>query len=393
MLLSATGNAAALVILPWIVLDLTGRAADAGIVAAATAVPLLVAGLVSGAVVDRIGRRRTAVLSDLASAAAFAAIPVASASVGLSVGLMVVFAAIGAVFDPAGVTAKDSMVPGAARAAGRTLDEVNGWHEATWGVAFLAGPGVAGLLIAAFGATSSVWIVTGAFLTSAVAIGRCDVDEPAPGGSSTTGLGSDVLAGMRVLGRDRLLRFLAVTNACLAAVYLPVTGVLLPARFEDLSEPGRLGALLAAISAGAVIGSLVSSWWVRRLGRQRTYRMSLVGSAAALGVMAVAFESSWLLLLAGGLGLGVAFGPVQPSVNVAVQTRSDEEHRGRVTGLMIASEYVGGPVGYVVAGVAADEVGVTTAFVGATIALMVIATFAALAPAAAELDRLDVGGA
>ncbi len=390
MLLSATGNAAALVILPWIVLDLTGRAADAGIVAAATAVPLLLAGLVSGAIVDRIGRRRTAVVSDLASAASFAAIPIASASVGLSVGLMVALAAVGAVFDPAGVTAKDSLVPGAARAAGRSLDEVNGWHEATWGVAFLAGPGVAGLLIAAFGATSSVWIVAGAFLAAAVAVTRCEVDEPIPDASGTGNLASDVLAGIRVVAGDRLLRFLAISNGCLAAVYLPVTGVLLPARFEDLSEPRRLGGLLAAISAGAVVGSLASSRWVRSLGRQRTYRISLVGSALALGGMAFAFESSWPLLLAFGLTLGVAFGPVQPSVNVAVQTRSDEEHRGRVTGLMIAAEYVGGPVGYIIAGVAADEVGVTTAFVGATIALMVVATFAAFAPAAAELDDLDV---
>lgn len=144
--------------------------------AAATAVPLLLASLVSGAIVDRIGRRRTAVASDLASAVAFAAIPIASSSIGLSVGLMVAFAALGAVFDPAGVTAKDSMIPGAARAARRSLDEVNGWHEATWGVAFLAGPGLAGLLIATLGATSAVWIVTAAFLASAAAITRCGVD-------------------------------------------------------------------------------------------------------------------------------------------------------------------------------------------------------------------------
>lgn len=380
-----------MVLLPWIVLDLTGSAADAGLVAAATAVPLLVASLVSGAVVDRIGRRRTAVASDLASAVSFAAIPVASATVGLSVGLMVVLAVVGAVFDPAGVTAKDSMVPGAARAAGRSLDEVNGWHEATWGVAFLAGPGLAGVLIATLGATSAVWVVAGAFVAAAVAIAACDVDEPEVSRPGPGGLRADIATGIRLVAADRLLRFLAVTNAALAAVYLPVTGVLLPARFEDLGQPGRLGVLLATISAGAVVGSLGSSVLVRRLGRQRAYRLSLAGSAAALAAMALAFEASWPLLLAGGFALGIAFGPVQPSVNVAIQTRSDEQHRGRVTGLLIASEYAGGPIGFLAAGAVADAVGVTPTFVGATIVLVIVAAVAAVAPAAAELDDLDGG--
>src|SRR5262245_57118297 len=72
-LLSGTGNGVAAVALPWLVLERTGRPAAAGIVAAAAALPMLLSSLVAGAIVDRFGRRRTAVVADLLSAGAVAA--------------------------------------------------------------------------------------------------------------------------------------------------------------------------------------------------------------------------------------------------------------------------------------------------------------------------------
>ena len=54
-LLSGAGNGAALVLLPWIALERTGEASAAGLLAAATALPLLVSSLLSGTIVDRLG--------------------------------------------------------------------------------------------------------------------------------------------------------------------------------------------------------------------------------------------------------------------------------------------------------------------------------------------------
>ena len=75
-LLSATGNGIAMIALPWLVLELTGKASDAALVAAAGALPLLATALFAGTVVDRVGRRRTAVVSEALSAVSVAAIPV-----------------------------------------------------------------------------------------------------------------------------------------------------------------------------------------------------------------------------------------------------------------------------------------------------------------------------
>ena len=77
-LVSATGNGVALVALPWVVLDLTGSAADVGLVAAVSAVPLVLSAFVAGTIVDLFGRRRTAVVSDVLSGISIAAIPMAA---------------------------------------------------------------------------------------------------------------------------------------------------------------------------------------------------------------------------------------------------------------------------------------------------------------------------
>ena len=86
------------------------------------------------------------------------------------------------------------MLPDAARASGLTLERANGIHEATWGVAFLVGPGVAGLLIALVGAVSTFWGTAACFGASAILLAVVRVP----------GLGAARRGGARggVLGRD-----------------------------------------------------------------------------------------------------------------------------------------------------------------------------------------------
>lgn len=124
-LFSATGNGIVIVALPWLVLEQTGRATDAAIVAGAATLPLLLASLFSGTVVDRFGRRPTSLVSDALSALSVAAIPIAAGTVGLSVPVLAALAALGATFDPAGISARESMLPAATKAAGWRLDRVN----------------------------------------------------------------------------------------------------------------------------------------------------------------------------------------------------------------------------------------------------------------------------
>ena len=141
-MLSGTANGIAMVAFPWLVLDVTGDATATGAISAVTALPLLAAMLFSGTLVDIAGRQRVSVISDVFSMLSVALVPILAASVGLDFGLLLLVAALGAVFDPAGVTAREAMLPEAAAASRVGLERVNGIHEAAYGLAFLLGPGM-----------------------------------------------------------------------------------------------------------------------------------------------------------------------------------------------------------------------------------------------------------
>ncbi len=128
--LSLLGNAAVVLVLPYLVLLRTGDAAAAGIVAATSAVPGFVAAVVGGALVDRIGRRRMAIIADVGSALSVALLAIVDATLGLSLGWFIALGIIGALFDVPGMTARDAMLGRVAQVAGSSVDRIAGVRRA-----------------------------------------------------------------------------------------------------------------------------------------------------------------------------------------------------------------------------------------------------------------------
>ena len=371
--LSGAANGVSMVAFPWLVLELTGSASAAAAIGAITLVPLLLTSLLSGTLVDILGRRRVSVVSDLLSLVSVAAIPILSALVGLSFALLAVLAVIGAFFDPAGITARESMLPEAARAAGLELERANGMHEAIWGVAYLVGPGVGGLLIAVVGATNAFWATAALFAVSAglmFAVRIPGAGRPAMHGRLRE-FWPATKEGLVFLWREPVLRSVAVMTALVVGFWLPIEGVLLPVYFEARQQPGHLGAVLMAISAGAVIGALAYAAVGARFPRRRALNASLLG--AALAVLAMAFLPPLPALLAFGFVAGVAYGPINPIGNVALQERTPDRLRGRVLGLSTSIAYAAGPAGYLLVGPLVEKLGVRGAFLLLSGGLVVVA--------------------
>ena len=116
--LGGIANGIATVVFPWLVLERTGSPSAAAAVGALTLLPLLVTSFVSGTIVDLVGRRAVSVASDLLSLVSVAAVPLLDAAIGLGVGWLAALAVLGATFDPAGITAREAMLPDAAGASG-----------------------------------------------------------------------------------------------------------------------------------------------------------------------------------------------------------------------------------------------------------------------------------
>ncbi|MEH0985558.1 MFS transporter [Micromonospora sp. CPCC 205556] len=384
-LLSGIGNGVAIVALPWLVLERTGSATAAGVVAAATALPLLLSSLISGTVVDLLGRRRTALVSDSLSAVSVAAIPVVDALLGLNLGWIVGLAVLGAVFDPAGLTARETLLPAAAQAAGWRIERANGVHEAVWGVAFLVGPGVGGVLIATMGPGPTFWVTAVGFALAVLLVAAVRVPGAGRPERPPAGLWRGTAEGLRFVWRDPLLRAIALITMALVALYLPVEGVLLPAFFVAQGEPARLGVVLMAMSAGSVVGALASGAAGRRVRRRTLMAVALVVTGAAL--LGLAFLPPYPAMLGFAVVIGLAYGPVNPLSNYAMQTRTPERLRGRVVGVMTSFAYAAGPAGYLLAGPLVEWLGLRSAFLVLAAALLLAAVIAAPLPVLRMLDE------
>ena len=326
VLLSGIGNGVASVSIPWLVLARTGEATLAGLVGAVTAIPLLISALFSGSLVDTFGRKRTSVVSDAASAVSVALIPIVDLWLGLDITLLIVLVVLGALFDPAGATARESMIPEAGAEADWPLARTNSVHEATWGVSYLIGPALGGLLIALVGPVTTLWITAAGFVLSIIAVAL--MRAPGIGRPAREDRPETVLAGsaegVRLVWRDPLLRTTTILSALLVAVYLPIEGVVLPYIFEQQGRPAALGLVLTALSAGGIAGALAYSVVGPRSRRYPLFVGSLIFASASMLAMALAPSYVWLVAAAVVLA-GLFWGPVDPLINGAMQTRTDPE--------------------------------------------------------------------
>ena len=388
--LSAAANGISMVAFPWLVLQRTGSATDASVVAAAATLPQLFATLVAGTAVDFLGRRRVAILADLMSATSVAAIPILAATQGvdaLNTLVLAGLAAAGAFFDPGGMTARQSMLPEAAGRVGWTLDKTNSVYEAVFNLAYITGPGIGGLLIATVGGINTMWVTAAAFgcsiLTMALlrlpGAGRPDRDE------RPEGLLSGVVEGLKFVWHNKVLRTLGLIDLAVTALYLPMESVLFPKYFTDRNEPAQLGWVLMALSIGGLVGAL--SWTV--LSKFASRRGTVVTAVLTFGTASVVISllPPLPLILALSAVVGLVYGPIGPIYNSVMQTRAPAQLRGRVVGVMTSMAYAAGPVGFMLAGPLVDSFGLRVAFLGLALPIVVIGLLCPWIPALRELDR------
>ncbi|MDQ1319607.1 MAG: hypothetical protein QG655_850 [Actinomycetota bacterium] len=388
--LSAAANGISMVAFPWLVLQRTGNATDASVVAAAATLPLLFATLVAGTAVDFLGRRRVAILADLMSATSVAAIPILAATQGvgaLNTLVLAGLAAAGAFFDPGGMTARQSMLPEAAGRVGWTLDKTNSVYEAVFNLAYITGPGIGGLLIATIGGINTMWVTAGSFGCSILTMALLRL--PGAGRPDRTehpeGVLSGVIEGLKFVWHNKVLRTLGLIDLAVTALYLPMESVLFPKYFTDRNEPAQLGWVLMALSIGGLIGAL--SWTV--LSKFASRRGTVVTAVLTFGGASVVISllPPLPLILALSAVVGLVYGPIGPIYNSVMQTRAPAHLRGRVVGVMTSMAYAAGPVGFMLAGPLVDSFGLRVAFLGLALPIVAIGLLCPWIPALRDLDR------
>ncbi|KWX23103.1 MFS transporter [Mycolicibacterium wolinskyi] len=389
-LMAGAGNGISIVAFPWLVLQRNGSALDASIVAMAGTLPLLVATVIAGAAVDYLGRRRVSMISDLLSALSVAAVPVLALTFGVdavNVAVLAVLAALGAFFDPAGMTARETMLPEAAGRAGWTLDHANSVYEAVFNLAYIVGPGIGGLLIATVGGINTMWVTALAFLFSIAAISVLRLEGAGKPDRTELpeGVWSGIVEGLQFVWRTPVLRTLAIVDLVATGLYMPMESVLFPKYFTDRDEPQELGWVLMALSIGGLLGALGYAVMSKYMSRRATMLTALLTLGVAMTVIAFLPPLPLILLLCAVVGF--VYGPIAPIYNYVMQTKAPQHLRGRVVGVMGSLAYAAGPLGLIVAGPLADSVGLHATFLALSLPMLVLGLVAVGLPALRQLDR------
>ena len=349
--------------IPWLVLESTGSVAAAGLVAAISSVPGALASPLAGWGVDRLGRRVVSIASDIASAISVAAFPVMAWLFGLSLPTIIVLALIGAIFDPAGYTARKSLIVDVARESRMDTDRLNGIHEGIFATGWTLGPLIAAVLIATVGAIASFWVPFALFLVAALLISILRVTDSGQqarlaaeeSGAESLGMWAQASLGIKVIWRDVPLRALTIAILVLAAIYLPTESVVLPAYFEGLDLPWGLGAVIAALAGGSVIGSFAYGWLIARMRRLTLARLVLLGTMVS--IVPLALLPPLPVMVVAAFVLGLAWGPMNPLLTTIVQHRVDPDVQGRVFGVQLSIFYAAPPVAMLLTGIAVEGFG------------------------------------
>jgi MFS family permease len=387
--LSGLSNAIAIITVPWLIFERTGSATQAGIVVAASAIPGIIISPFVGALIDHYGRKRVSIGSDLLSALSVMLFPIWDSLFGLTFASIATFAVLGAAFDPAGYTARKSLIPDVAKASNTSMDKLNSWHEAVFSGGWVLGPAIGAIAISLVGAANSMWIVFVAFILAIILISMLHVGDLGLEHREEIGdqekFWTSTLRGLQVLKSDKAMYYLTLSIVFLAMVYLPTESVVLPKYFSDIDDPRGYGYVLSSMAAGGIATTLAYPKLVKHFKK----RTIVIGALAATSVAMIPmtfFPPIGLFVLAGFL-LGLGWGPMNPLMNSVVQQRVAPHIQGRVFGVQTSLFYASGPIGMFVTGVSVDAFGVRPVYIAAVSILIVFQLFIMLLPDLRDLDR------
>lgn len=363
---SRTGNVATTVAVPFAVLARGGSATDVGIAAFAATIPIVLGGAFGGVLVERVGFVRASVLSDLVSAVTLVAIPLLAWTVGLPPWALLALVFAGGVFDQPGESGRRVLLPGLASAAGVPLERAVGHFEASTRFSVLLGAPAAGVLVGTLGAMPALAVTAAAFgaaaLLASTMLRGTVVPAPVTPAEPSRGYWRDLGDGLRFCVRDPLFRLVTslvlVTNlldAARSTALMPLYAA------EQLGGAEALGLMSGTYGGAAFLGSLVFGYVAHRLRRRITFVVCFVlAGGPSLVAPALGLDLPWVLTAAAVSGL--AAGALNPILGAVELERIPEQMRARVFGLLGAGSWAGIPLGGLLGGVAADGIGVTSAF-------------------------------
>ena len=373
------GSFMAMIALPLQIKHLTGSPLAVGAMGAVELVPLVVFGLYGGALADAVDRKRLILLTETGlGVLALVLLVNALLPDPMLWPLYVVAAGVSALAGlqrPALDSLMSRIVPHDQLTAAAALNALRYQSGA------IAGPALAGLVVAYAGHACAYAVTVGCFAVSVLLCARLTPAPPSHDAERPSLRG--IAEGARYAwSRPVLLGTYAID---LAAMFFAFPNTIFPFLADELDAVWALGLMYAAGSVGSLVLGLTSGW----ASRVRRHGLFVVFGAAAWGLAIAAaggLTNIWLVLVClavagagdmlSGLGRATIWNQTIP-----------EELRGRLAGIEVLSYSVGPQLGQLRAGAVAGWTGTRSAFWSGGLACVAsVALLAAVLPKLVSYD-------
>jgi len=376
-----------MVVLGWLVFDLTNSPWTVSLVSFCRTLPLLLMGLFSGPIIDYFGRRRVVIAAQAANLCAYLAmIALLWSGAAAPWNIAIVAFCLGmawAIDWPTrrallpDILGKSQMVDGMLIESFLT------------GISRIIGPAIAGGLIARFGAAGCytfMALLSISALSVLIPLLYAPIERKtmpfqwAPWGA----LGE----GLRYVRSNQTILAVLVATLVMNLWVFPYVS-LLPVFARDVLHQGPVQ--LGLLSTGTGLGSFLGLLLINRLRRRYNIGTLFVAGtgwmcmALVLFALSRYYPFSWAMLFCAGMGM-TYFGTLQSAI---ILLRTSDEMRSRVMGILVLA--IGGdPLGQLQIGSLAERFGVQATLAGqASAAALVLALIVLLLPSLRQPEHQE----
>jgi MFS family permease len=355
------------------VITLNATVFEVGVLNALRFVPVIAVAVFAGVWLDRRKRRPVLIACALASAVLIGLVPFSYATGLLSIGLLYVVTTLVGTLSVVYDVGTLSYVPFLVER--RHLPESNSKLQASFAVAGIAGPGLAGLLVGLISAPVTLSVDAVSYLFAAFGLATIRKPEPPPEVlAERPSIRQQIGEGFRAVYGTKLLRILLGQSAVLNVGFGAVSTVFTVYGLRELHlSPLKLGLTVAGLAAGGLFGALAATRIRDALGLGRAMAVSILGVSASPVLLLIprnAGPVAVLILFAGwfGHGGGISVWNVntitlrQALTPMRVQARMNATYRMLLFGAL--------PVGALLGGALGNAVGLRTALLISVLVLL-----------------------
>ena len=371
-LISNVGTQMQTVTINWHIYVLTGSAVALGLTGLVRVVPIIVFSLIGGVFADSHDRRRV-LLATQSLMMVFAAILAWVTNTNLvSAPVIYLLAACTAATSAFDGPARQSLVPNLVRR--EHLTNALSLNNIMAQVASIAGPGLAGFVIAGLGIAAVYWINAASFL--AVLIALILMRTPTQENIGAPQMNLDALTeGLRFVFSAKIITATMLLD--FVATFFSSASALLPIFAKEILHvgPEGLGVLYSAESVGAVTAGVIMA----RAGNIKRQGAVLLLAVGSYGVATAFYGTSQLFILSFFLLALVGASDTVSTIlrNTIRQLNTPDQLRGRMTSVNMIF-FMGGPqLGNLEAGLVAAALGAPFSVISGGVATVVVTVIVA----------------